>query len=447
MYGTEEKLISIIFSLMMLLLAYVIRSIAGTILVPAGIFALTWFFCTLAPLVLLIDVPINSLAILYIFSAALSFSLSLIAFNWQEAFDRNLTQPLSVTKFDSRFLEIIIYASAIISVSLSLLMLLINGFTFEQVIFDLIKTSGIYATVRSTEGLEYGLIGVFGTMFTYLGPLLGGLRIFSPRYIWFFVVAITPSLLTMVTQSTKLVFLVSVCFYFSGVLVAKIYAQEFNMPKKSTLIKLTIGVVILSPLVLISFISRFDEFDFNNISAVAGPLLYAIASYSMGQIYAFSDFFSFAVDLPSESTYKNDFGAYGAFTFASIFNMFGIGKDFPPGMYEESLGYNDIFETNIFTFFRGLIYDFGVFGSLIFMFIFGIFSNIVMWNILIRRHVFLSISILVSIIVFILMGYIFSVFVARYVFLVACATWVILMMDEYIYSGRHAILSDEKKSS
>jgi oligosaccharide repeat unit polymerase len=167
----------------------------------------------------------------------------------------------------------------------------------------------------------------------------------------------------------------------------------------------------------------------------------------MGQIYAFSDFFSFAVDLPSESTYKNDFGAYGAFTFASIFNMFGIGKDFPPGMYEESLGYNDIFETNIFTFFRGLIYDFGVFGSLIFMFIFGIFSNIVMWNILIRRHVFLSIPILISIIVFILMGYIFSVFVARYVFLVACVAWVTLIMDEYIYSGRYAILVDEKKSS
>ena len=444
MYGTEDKLLSIVFSLMILLLAYVIRTIAGTFLVPAGIFALTWFFCTLIPLVLLFEVPINSLAILYVFAAVFAYSLSLAAFNWKNAFDRNLKKSLSVARFDSRFLEIVIYASVIMSIIISLLMIIINGFTLEQVIFDLIKTSGTYASVRSTEGLEYGIIGVLGTMFTYLGPLLGGLRIFAARYIWFFVVTIAPSILTMVTQSTKLVLLVSLCFYFSGVLVAKIYAQKFKLPKKYTIIKLFIGIAILSPFIIISFVSRMGEFDYNNISNIAAPLLYAMASYTMGQIYAFSDFFSFAIDAYSQSTYKNDFGAFGAFTFASIFDMLGIGKVFPPGMYDESAWYGDVFETNIFTFFRGLIYDFGIFGSLIFMFVFGVISNIVMWRILSRNHANLAIAILVAICVFIFMGYLFSVFVARYVLFVACVAWIILDINNYINSSRPTILIDEK---
>lgn len=435
MYGIEDKLLAIIFSLMILLLAFCIRKITGTFLVPAGIFALTWFAFTFTPLVILIDVPINSLAILYILSAVFFYSLSAVFFNWRVAFHRNLEKSLSAAMFDSRFFEIVIYVSAISAVSLSFVTLLINGFTFEQVLFDLIKTSGKYAAVRGTEGMEYGPIGMLGIMFTYIGPVLGGIRIFAPRNKWFFVVTMTPSLLIMVTQSSKLVFLVSLCFYLSGVLIAKIYAKQMKLPKNSTLLKIVLGIIILSSFVLVSFVSRFDEFDFHNLAAITVPLLYSMASYSMGQIYAFADFFSFTIGFPSASTFKDDFSSYGAFTFASIFDMLGIGKVFPPGMYEETGWYKEVFETNIFTFFRGLIYDFGVFGSLIFMFAFGIFSHTIMWRILNKKRAIFALAAFVSIHVFIFMGYLFSVFVARYVFLVACVIWLLLSVNAYLYSN------------
>ncbi len=70
-----------------------------------------------------------------------------------------------------------------------------------------------------------------------------------------------------------------------------------------------------------------------------------------------------------------------------------------------------------------------------------------MWNILIKNRIFLSIPTLIAVIVFIFIGYLFSVFVARYVFLVACVTWLILNIDAYIYSDRSAFFRDEKKSS
>ena len=114
--------------------------------------------------------------------------------------------------------------------------------------------------------------------------------------------------------------------------------------------------------------------------------------------------------------------------------MLGLGKKFPPGMYDETGWYKDVFETNIFTFFRGLIYDFGIFGSLIFIFSFGIFSHAIMLRILNKRRAFLAISVFVSINIFILMSYLMSVFVARYVFLVACVVWLLLSVNARIYS-------------
>ena len=434
MYGIEDKLLAIIFSLMILLIAVVIKRVTGTFFVPAGIFAITWFIFTFIPLVVLIDAPINSLAILYILLAVLLYSLGSIFFNWRAAFRRNLTKSLTSAAFDSRFLEVAIYISVTSAISLSIMVAIINGFTFEQVVFDLIKTSGKYAAVRGTEGMEYGLIGLLSVMFTYLGPVLSGIRVFAPKNKWFFVVAILPGVLTMVTQSTKLALLVGVFFYFSGVVVAKIYANQMRLPEYSTLLKFFLGISLLTPLILISFLSRLGEFEFDNLSAITTPLLFSISSYTMGQIYAFSDFYSFTVGLPSASTFKNDYFSYGAFTFASIFDMLDLGKKFPPGMYDETGWYKDVFETNIFTFFRGLIYDFGILGSLIFMFLFGIFSHAIMWQILDKKRAFFALSVLISINMFILMGYLMSVFVARYVFLVACVVWLLLSVNSYIYS-------------
>jgi oligosaccharide repeat unit polymerase len=447
MYGIEDKILSIIFSIMILLIAVGIRMMTGTFLVPGGIFALFWFICTFTPLVTLIDAPINSLAILYILSAVLSYALSASLFNWRIALHRNLKKSPDTAAFDSRFLEIVIYTSAISATVLSLITVLINGFTIEQVLIDLIRTSGQYAAVRGTDGLAYGLIGILSIMFTYLCPVLAGFRFYSPRKKWFFIVAIFPSLTTMITQSSKIVFLVSLSFYLSGVLIAKVYAQKMSLPKRTTLVKLALVSIFFIPLILISFISRLGDVEFDNLTAITEPLFFSISSYMIGQIYAFADFFSFSIGLPSASNYKDDFFSFGAFTFGSIFDMLGIGKEFPPGMYDETGRYNNVFETNIFTFFRGLIYDFGIAGSLLFLFIFGIFSHAVMWRVLSKNRAIFSLSMVVAIHVFIFMGYLFSVFVARYVFLISCVIFLLLSINSRLHLGKNSLWRDRAHTS
>jgi hypothetical protein len=112
--------------------------------------------------------------------------------------------------------------------------------------------------------------------------------------------------------------------------------------------------------------------------------------------------------------------------------MLGIGKD-ATLIYEESGWYKDLFETNIFTFFRGLIDDFGVVGSLLFMLVFGTFAHAVTYRILTRARAWFALAVFNTIVVFILMGYLVSVFSARYAFLTAAVTWLLLNLNERLY--------------
>ena len=432
MYGIEDKLVAILYSLLILLLAGGIRVFAGTFLIPAGLFALAWFAFTLLPLVVLFSVPINSLAILYIVAAVFVFSLSALPFDWQGGLRRNLTKSLPAAAFDSRFLKVALYLSVMASTSLSVVTMLINGFTIEQVIFDLIRTSGQYATLRGTVGLEYGILGVFNTMFMYLCPVLGGLRALAPKRKWFFVVSMVPSLFTMVIKSSKLVFLVSLCFYLSGALVARIYARQMSLPKVSGLPKMIIWAAIIIPLVLVSFVSRFTGFDLDNLGAIADPLLYDVRSYTLGQTYSFSDFFSHAIGYPCATVYNDDFTSYGAYTFFPILDMLGMGKG-ATLIYDEAGWYKDVFQTNIFTFFRGLIDDFGVAGSLLFCFVFGTFAHAATYRLLTKTRAWFALAVFITVVVFILMGYLTSVFSARYAFLTAAVTWLLLNLNERLY--------------
>ncbi len=436
MPGLEEKILAITFSLSILAIVRFSRVLTGTYLMPAGLFSICWFIFTIVPLTILAIVPINSFAILYIALATLLFSMSAAPFNWRAAITLNKRKISRSYLFDTKFLRFAMYASIGGSIFFSLSIMMKNGFTIDQIMCNLIETSGQYATQRATNGIEYGLIGMFGTLTTYLSPVLGGLINSKRNNKWMFALSISPSLFTMVIQSSKLVFLVAFCFYISGALIGRIFQHQLSIPKIKNPIRLFSGITIVSALILISFVSRFSDFEFNNIEVIIEPLIFSIASYTLGQIYAFSDFFSFATNAPSFSSFKDDFYSFGAYTLNSIFAVLSMGKDFPPGMYEESGWYSDTFETNIFTFFRGLIYDFGVVGSLIFLYLFGLLSHFIAYRTLIKRKPWAAATSFIAIIVFILMSYLFSVFVARYSIFTCAVLWLLLRVNSILNQTR-----------
>jgi len=432
MYGLEDKLLSIGYSFLMLLCAVLVRARAGTFLIPAGIFALTWFAATFFPLLLLFIVPVNSLAILYIAAAVFVVTLSGVPFPWKSARLRNLEKSLPAASLDSRFLMNSLYFSAAMSVVFSAWSIVVNGWTIQTSLIGLIKSSGEFAAQRgSADGVEYGLVGTLGVFFTHLCAVLGGLRSQGPRRGWFFFVALSPSLFAMIIQSTKLVFLVGLSFYLAASLVAKIFANQMKLPNMTLAPKYIVGGIAIAALVLVSFASRDGIYELE-FAAMLEPMGFMLSSYILGQIYAFADFFSYTVGMPSDSFFLDDYNSWGAYSFASIYDMLGAGKEFPPGMYEETGSYFGVFQTNIFTFFRGLIYDFGVLGSLLFLFCFGLIAHSVTYHVFTSKRAWFFCAVLIGLIVFILMSYLYSVFVARYVFLNAVVVWILLRVNQLL---------------
>jgi oligosaccharide repeat unit polymerase len=440
MYGIEHKLFAILYSLLMLLSAVVVRFTVGTFLVPAGVFALAWFAFTFFPLVLLFNVPINSWAVLYMAVAVWVVTLSAIPFKWKQARLRNLEKSWPGAGFESRFFERTLYVSVGLSVVFSLATMIINGWTVTDIIFGLLETSGEYAAQRATEDMEYGLIGVLGIFFTYLCPVLGGLRALGAQSRRFMLIGLAPCLFTMITQSAKLVFLVGIALYLSSALLAKIYGNQLQLPSLSRLPRYLLMGIAFAALVLVSFVSRegMHELEFG---AMLEPLAFALASYMLGQIYAFSDFFSYTIGMAGPTVFKEDYYSWGAYSFASVFDMLGIGKEFPPGMYAETGGFSEVFETNLFTFFRGLIYDFGVLGSLLFLFVFGLGVHAVTYRVFVKKDAWLACATYIAVMVFIILGYLFSVFVARYVLLNAVAVWLLLRLNQAGSSSRQRVAS------
>lgn len=441
MYGVEHKLIGILISLGIFFQSYAVRKAVGTYLHPAALFSLIWFAYTILPLTILFEAPINALSVFFIFLCTLAFSLGAIPFDWRRAYrvSRNSKAGFD-PRFNSKFMLLCLIAAFSLSIVFSTLTMIINGWSIESMLSDLLYVSGRFAALRGNEGMEYGLIGILGVFFTYLSAALGGLVSYSRQPITQKVMcgsmAIFPALFSMVIQSSKLIFLVAISFYIASLLLAKVYASNLRLIKRKYIFRTLLIIALVMPFILFSFFSREGYSDFEDIGASMSLLRYALASYALGEVYAFSDFFSFYLGMNAQSGYLHDFYSLGAYTFAAVYQTLGFPKEFPAGLYTESVYYSDLYETNVFTVFRGLIYDFGGVGTIIFFFAIGLIINYFFHRLLWKKNSWLSCVIFTWITVFSIMSYLISVFMARYMFLNGAAVYVILAVNARIKAAK-----------
>jgi len=423
-YDLVFKILSIIFSTAFFLLAVILKNKVGTNYHPAGIFANIWGCFTLIPLIFLYPVPINPLAILYILLCTIAFAFTPLVVGGRLAYLRFKNNIISrenyLIRLDSKFLSLTLLGTSSLGIVFCFWTMFINGWSFDHIFNDLLATAGRFAALRGNEGMEYGLIGSLGVVLTYLSASLGGIiySVKKTRFLRNMIVlqAMSPGILAMVIQSSKLIFLISFCFFLSGLFLSNIYKLDYFRFNMKNISRVVIILLFISPFILMSFVSREHYGDLNDFYKILDALKYAATSYALGQIYAFSDFFSFYIGMDSNSSYLQDYNRFGAYTFSSIAEIFGAKIDFPPGLYLETGKYEDVFETNIFTIFRGVILDFGISGSLILFMILGAFSNVVFSNIINFRNNIFSSAAYMHIIVFILMTYLQSVFMARYMY-------------------------------
>ena len=417
------KLLSILLAFGFLMIAFVAKLRVGTAINLASIFSGIWFLYLLPAFILIFDAPVNPLAVLFIFLCALAFSLGTFIFDWRTAWS-NFTLSKGRLNFirraRSNFLVVSLWISCLLGSGFLFLTMLANGWSLHEVLFDLLATSGRFAALRGNEGVEYGVIGTLSVFFTYLTATLGGhvygARLIGEKRFIYLVLALVPGVLAMVIQSSKLIFLISISFFFGSFLLMRVHRLRLELIDSKSLKSFGLLVVAMVPFVLLSFISREHYGDLNDLPATVDMLFYAFASYALGQIYAFSDFFSFYVGQASNSMYVEDYYSFGAYTFSSLHQLFGEPKIFPPGLYLETGYYLDVFETNVFTAFRGFLYDFGVIGSLIVFLILGLFGSLAFYCVLAGRHSYIAGIVFVHLFVFLVITYLFSVFMARYMY-------------------------------
>ncbi len=438
MIGIENKLFAIFFSSCMLAEAYLIRLVVGTYIFPSVFFSLAWFIFTFIPLIVLGRVPINPLSILYIFVCTVAFTLSAAPFNWPHAYARNaLKAKDSSYLLRSKAIHYMLFLSSFLSVVFATLTMISNGFDLYSIFFNLLKTSGKYADLRGHGNVGYGALGVSSIFFTYLSPVLGGFLLGAkktlPSRLSYLFISVAPAFYFMLIQSSKIVALTAIVFFLSSMILMKILSGKISFSVKMLdVLKIVLLVFVLFSLVIVSFISRGGYSDFSNMAMALKRLFYAFNSYAFGQPYAFSDFFSQYLGMHSIRNYQDDFYSLGRYTFKPIFDAFFGSKDFPPGFYEIGFSFEDVFETNIFTAFRGLIVDFGGLGTILFMFIFGFVVHFFYYRLLYFRKSWISCVVFIAMMNFVALSYLISIFTSRYMFLLGVSLLFILKINEVI---------------
>jgi oligosaccharide repeat unit polymerase len=411
-----EKIIAILYSLLILANAVCLRRIIGTWLFPGCLFSLFWFCYTFFPLVVLFEVPVNSIAIAFITVSVILFSATFLLFDWKGAFQDNLSKPLPSTIFNTRFLRFVLLVSILISLIGSILHLLSQGFGVLEFIMNPIGVASKFANLRYNDELSYTVFGPISLLFSNIAVIIGGLifgsvSAFGHKKILF---AFLPSIIILLTQSSKGLFFQSVFLFLGGILIAKVYSNKLKILSFGIISKITLIILGLLILLSISFLSRGLE-DVQDITILLSSLRSMFATYFFAHIYGFSDWFSAYIGGKTSMNYDTSHYYFGFYTLTAFFRMFGTDMVTSPGVYDEYYVYKDLLESNIYTIFRGMIMDFGLLGSFVFMLVNGYLMNMVFYIFLRKkRPVFTTI-----VVIFMLEHFYIS-------FIISLLTWMII---------------------
>ena len=366
-----ETLIALTFSVLIFVQAYVVRWLVGTWVVPGVIFGIFWWLFTFLPLILAPEIPINPIAVLYILSACIAFSASALLLPIAPLV-RHQSRCKPCLKINW---QVIRYATIFVGVGSSissLVALEAFNFSFLNLRLALAQTSEAISD-RYSGNATGGIFSILSRIFMYMtGPLAGILaaQYEKPLFTRWFALAMMPPLFFLVLDGAKGYLPVVIVAFISGVMVRKIAARDFRVNLSKFFFQGLVAVALLFPLLIYSFLARGINID-ASVSEILFTLRRSLLSYTSGHLFAFSDWFTSVYGYNSVMSYEREPLSGGFFTFMAFFQLLGDDRYVPPGIYDEYYYFGQLLSTNIYTIYRGLITDFGMFGSLVFLCVVG----------------------------------------------------------------------------
>jgi oligosaccharide repeat unit polymerase len=397
-----------------LLLFFARYKLKISLLTPALFYGLFWFFISSLAVLNYGIFPIHPLTLIYVISSFLMLLFAHILLNSKFILSKLSINPQR--KYNLYWNKLIIIMGFFFGIFAIITIIFAHGFSISDIFSPskiILLSNEAYASKVKGEFSMPLLYTIFISIF-YSSCIFAGIQysnnIKSSRIVFLpFVVGI----LVMLVETTKAPFLYSLILWMGGYFSAKVFegSSELFSKKFKKLIKKFFFAIIL--LFLISKINRYNllEDSSNNIVPI---LLMKFQIYFFGGLSAFSEWF---LNIYSISLSEIGFGRY-------TFGLF----DKERGVFSDVMEFGNNYHTNIYTYFRHIIVDFGVIGSLMFHFLIGVFISLVYRLVRSGCHIF--IPLLAISYTFTMWSFIISIFIYQTILVALCVSFILMFFSQ-----------------
>lgn len=470
--NAEFQLLAYGLCAVMLAFAGILRKRCGTWSNPSVVFALFWGLMTLMPVFFVHDLQPSLAAIAYINAAVIAFGSSAFLISWKKPIEvvseRQAVNSSILGRTESIWIllmvEIAVLACMIANVAY-------QGFSVWNFFVDPFLIGCEYLGYKYRGDVKPFLFAQAGTVLNYVAAALAGLIVANRRSFAlnaFVVIAGTmPSFYSVAVFADKGTIFLTLAFFYGAVVMGRIrngntalvtWRTVYSAPLVLAVVALAIGFAMVNRHAASCDAEHRAELAdraFVNPEATSGIGM-SIRSYAFGHLFAFSSWFdhrlSDGATFPthsepdpefvahyntsqSESLYRNPEGlTLGFWTFMAVGKIFNPDyyTSLSDGYYEEYFLRTGVLQTNIYTFFRGLINDFSVPGSLLFLSVFGFVMNLAYRNVLMKAFAPLSQATYVFFAGYLYTSYIISLLIWNSVIASGVATFIMLLIIGYV---------------
>lgn len=281
--------------------------------------------------------------------------------------------------------------------------LYLNGFRMSSIssVDALLETSNENSINRYSGDVKRNIITQLLDVNGYACPMLAGLfyHYYQDKRKLFSFLGLLPCILDGLVQGAKMGIITGAIMWLIGyVISSELLSRKMRIKFKHILFFIG-GVLVLIVLLFVTMLFRYGALDANTSSIVVGK----ITSYSLGHLPAFDLWFD-------SIRGRLDSYTFGARTFNGITNPLGILKR-SGGVFESPTTispYGD--STNVYTVYRFFIEDFGVIGSLLYIFCMGGICRVIRHGFRVKHDVFFCVAALSMMYFFISWSFVASIF-------------------------------------
>lgn len=333
---------------------------------PGVIYALFWFAYLVISALSLRSLAVPVVGVTYLQIAALlvfvgsQFGVALAARSPAEAAARREASPRLLVRATQIFYALLVLFCVTLFFHWDY-----QGILLSDFVTDYFATVADVIDRRYTGQIQANPFQAIFLSILYPLPALGGMlvgwRVRSSKLIC--VMSLVPGALLLLGEGNKGAIPVQLFMFFGGVFVSRLRLGDnigrLRLPRPTAF---AIGAAVFFAIILVGFAVRGID-----ILASSDLIVTNLASYTVTHPFAFSDWLSRYLGGASSLHYDDVSAPVGYYTFGVLFNLFGVEVDLPEGTFGEYFSQDDVLAGNIYTMYRGLILDFGVAGSLLFM--------------------------------------------------------------------------------